>query len=240
MSATDPKQTIASEWRAITKCAENLPRPRGEGRLDEVRVRLNGRSISVGVLQHHDQAHGPLMALDEIRPLAAVAPILGLEVEDHPIDLRIDDLCGPEKCDVTGLAMISGRDLQRGLPRWIGNSAHELGDGQLSSVTERVSTPRICAHHNVQADGFAHGAERCDADAGVAFLNSPLGVGGNAGPPAGLGPCQPMLAARHLDLAADRLALRVCSALTQPSSCGSFGDRHQLIIAIAAYLRLTR
>ena len=42
------------------------------------------------------------------------------------------------------------------LPRWIRDRAQELGDGQLSRVTERVSSAGIGANDHIEANGLAH------------------------------------------------------------------------------------
>ena len=96
------------------------------------------------------------MAFRKERPLAGVAPVLRLEVKDHPINFRIDDLRRPEEADVARFAVIAGWQLENGLPRGIRDVAEELGDRQLSRVTERVPATGIGANDYIQTDGLAH------------------------------------------------------------------------------------
>jgi len=239
LSAPDPEQTIAAEWRSVAQGLEGLSRPGGQGRPDELRMWRERPSISHGVLDHHEQPHRPLMAIGEVLALAGVAPIMGLEVQDHPVDLRIDDLGRPEEPDVTRLAVIAGTDLQRCLPRWVRDCAEELGDGQLPRVAERVAAPGIRSNYDIQADSLTDRAQRRDADAGISLLDSSLGVGRDASTPAGLRPCQPVLAASRPDLAAHRLTLDLRAASTQPTRCHST-ERHPPMISIGAYRSITR
>ena len=136
-----------------------------------------GHPISLRVLHHHDQSHRSLMAFGKIGPLSGVAAVLSLEVQDHPIDFRIDDLRRPKEADVARFTVIAGWQLKHGLPRWIRDVAEELGDGQLSRVAERVPPTGVGANDHIQANGLAHCTERTDADAGIALLNSTLRVG---------------------------------------------------------------
>jgi len=140
-------------------------------------MRREGYPISLRVLHHHDHSHRPLMAFGKIRPLAGVAPVLCLEVKDQPIDFHVDDFRRPEEADVASFAVITGWQLEGCFPRWIRDRAEELGDGQLSRVTECVPATGVGANDHIQANGLAHCAERRDADAGIAFLDSSLSVG---------------------------------------------------------------
>jgi hypothetical protein len=170
-------------------------------------VRGNGGTISLRVLDNHDQSDGALVTSAKVFAFLDVATVLSLEVEEETLDLGVDDLSRPEESDISRLAVVACSNFKLRAPRGMGNCAHDPREHQLPCVAQCGRAASIPTDHNVDPDRSPDGAERIDLHAWVSLLHTTLCIRGNAGAPTGPCAAQAMLGAGKRDLSADGLAL---------------------------------
>lgn len=93
-------------------------------------------SIAPGVLDGHHEPDRALVTTGQVIALPHVAPILGLEVDNHAIDLDHDDFARTGQDEIDGLAVLTRRHLQGDVPGCVGNGPKHLGDRELARVAE--------------------------------------------------------------------------------------------------------
>ena len=199
---TDPQDPIPPQSVARAQGAQYLTRARRKSRGNGGRMRPQRCAIPARVLDDHDQPDWPPMHLRQLSPLQVASSELRLEIRRHPLDFAGQDLRGTEQHEVDRPPMIAHAKLHARLPRSVRLCLDVLDDGQLSRITERGLTARVCAQHEVEADGLRYGAQCADADRWVTSLRPPGGRPGNASTVGNLlerhsqrGPCQPQLIA---------------------------------------------
>lgn len=140
--------------------------------------------------------------------LPSVPAVLSLEVEEAPVNLRVNDLGRAEETGVRRLAVVTSGDLELRIPRSMGDRSQMFGDKQLAGVAQRRRSTLVDLDHHVQADGLTDRAERVDVDAGITLLNSAFRVRRYASSPAHLGASPSMLGASVSDRSACPLGLK--------------------------------
>jgi hypothetical protein len=170
-------------------------------------VRGNGRTISLCILDNHDQSDGALVTSAKIFAFLEVATVLSLEVEEETLDLGVDDLSRPEESDISRLAVVACGDFKLRTPRRMGKCAHDPREHQLPCVAQCGRAASIPTDHDVDPDRSPDCAERIDLHAWVSLLHATLCIRGNAGAPTRPGAAQAVLGTRKRDLSADGLAL---------------------------------
>lgn len=85
-------------------------------------------------------------------PLLIGTSELPLEVEHHPFDLDVDDLCRAEEPDIDRLTVWSGGDLKLRSPRRTSQSHQVPREVQLPAVAQRWLATGVSLDDDVQAD----------------------------------------------------------------------------------------